>query len=95
MLLNLPLCNTTNKKMIPSCPIIPRLYGLPKTHKSNVPLKPIVNTIGSPTYLLAKFLASRLREIVGKIESCIKESTHFVTMIKNIKVEKNDISFEI
>jgi hypothetical protein len=35
----------------------PRLYGLPKIHKPGVPLRPIVSTIGSPTYRLAQHLA--------------------------------------
>ena len=34
----------------------PQLYGLPKIHKPEVPLRPIVSSIGSPTYNLAKFL---------------------------------------
>ena len=28
----------------------PRIYGLPKIHKPNVPLRPIVACIGSPSY---------------------------------------------
>ena len=31
----------------------PRLYGLPKIHKEDVPLRPIVSAIGSPTYNLS------------------------------------------
>jgi hypothetical protein len=38
----------------------PRLYGLPKIHKPGVPLRPIVNAIGSPTYRLAQHLAHLL-----------------------------------
>ena len=37
-----------------------RLYGLPKVHKSDVPLCPIVSFVSSPTYALSKFLASLL-----------------------------------
>ena len=29
----------------------PQLYGLPKTHKPAVPLRPIVSSIGSATYI--------------------------------------------
>ena len=35
----------------------PQMYGLPKVHKENIPMRPIVSTIGSPTYRLAKELA--------------------------------------
>lgn len=45
-----------NHKLIESFPLTPRIYGLPKIHKEGAPLRPIVNTIGGPTYLLAKYL---------------------------------------
>ncbi|KAJ7345867.1 hypothetical protein JRQ81_001817 [Phrynocephalus forsythii] len=38
----------------------PRLYGLQKIHKDSTPLKSIVSTFGSPTYELAKHLATLL-----------------------------------
>uniref|UniRef100_A0A1B0CA35 Putative reverse transcriptase n=1 Tax=Lutzomyia longipalpis TaxID=7200 RepID=A0A1B0CA35_LUTLO len=38
----------------------PRLYGLPKVHKDNVPLRPVVSFIGSPNYGMAKFVSSLL-----------------------------------
>jgi hypothetical protein len=42
------------KKLIPHASAPPWLYGLPKIHKKDVPLRPIVNCIASPTYALAK-----------------------------------------
>jgi hypothetical protein len=36
------------KQLRPQCSRPTRLYGLPKIHKPGVPLRPIVNTIGSP-----------------------------------------------
>lgn len=47
----------------------PKLYGLPKVHKPNVPLRPIVSQIDSPTYDLAKHVASVLQPLVGKTSS--------------------------
>ena len=44
-------------KLIESCPLTPKIYGLPKIHKEGAPLKPIINMIGGPTYLHAKYLA--------------------------------------
>jgi hypothetical protein len=35
----------------------PRLYGLPKIHNEGAPLRPIVSTIGAPTFRLAQYLA--------------------------------------
>ena len=33
-----------------------RFYGLPKIHKSDVPLRPIISACGTSTYKLSKFL---------------------------------------
>ena len=35
-----------------SVPQPPKLYGLPKLHKPNIPMRPIVSFCGSPTYQL-------------------------------------------
>lgn len=32
--------------------LLPRLYGLPKKHKSNCPVEPVVSQINSPTYFM-------------------------------------------
>ena len=38
-------------------PRIPRSYGLPKVHKTGMPIRPVVSTIGAPTYHVAMFLS--------------------------------------
>jgi len=62
------------EKLTPSCKTIPRIYGLPKMHKKGVPLRPIVNTIGSPTYELTKYVSKILRPLVGNTDSFINDS---------------------
>lgn len=69
------LSDEIKKKIIPKNGIMPRIYGLPKIHKEGIPLRPIVNTIGSPTYDLAKYLAKILKPLVGKTFSFIKDSS--------------------
>ena len=44
---------------------VPRLYDLPKVHKPDTPLRPIVSFISSPTCRLSKFHASLLKPVVG------------------------------
>ena len=84
-------------KLIESSPLTPRIYGLPKIHKERVPLRPIVNSIGGPTYLLAKFLALKLKPLVGRTESFVKDSASFINELKDIKLDPNDIlvSFDV
>lgn len=84
-------------KLIKSSPITPRIYGLPKIRKERVPLRPIVNTIGGLTYLLAKFLSLKLKPLVGCTESFVKEFASFIKELKYIKLDSEDIlvSFDV
>ena len=60
------LNNQTYKAMYPTCCVPPKLYGLPKIHKPDTPLKPITSSCGSVTYGVAKELAKILNSLVGK-----------------------------
>ncbi len=48
--------------------VCPNFYNLPEIHKSNVSVRPIVTSQGSPVYVLAKYLAEILKPVVGKSE---------------------------
>ena len=76
---------------------MPRIYGAPKIHKVGAPLWPIVNTIGAPTYELAKFVVGTLAPLVGKTSSFIKDSNHYVEFIKKSKLDPEDkiVNFDI
>jgi hypothetical protein len=56
-----------------------------------------VNTIGSPTYELAKHVAKILSPLVGHTNSFIKDSNDFIKIIKNEKIRTQDtlISFDV
>ena len=74
------------KHMYPTSEDPPKFYGLPKIHKPGTPLRPIVSSMGSITYFVAKYLAEILSPLVGKSNHHIKNSTHFVNKIKDIEV---------
>uniref|UniRef100_A0A3P9MND8 Uncharacterized protein n=1 Tax=Oryzias latipes TaxID=8090 RepID=A0A3P9MND8_ORYLA len=46
----------TYNHLIPTANIIPRIYGTPKIHKPGAPLRPIIDSMGSVTYNLSKFI---------------------------------------
>ena len=46
-----------------SVPRPPKLYGLPKLHKPQIPMRPIVSFCGSPTYELSKYLTTILEPL--------------------------------
>ena len=52
--------------MYPTGCVPPKFYGLPKIHKPDKPLRPIVSSCGSVTYGVAKELAKILKPLVGK-----------------------------
>ena len=67
-----------------------KFYGLPKVHKPNTPLRPIVSCIGSITYTCSKFLADILSPLVGKTQYHISNSQQFVELIKDQRVEEDE-----
>ena len=76
---------------------VPMLYGLPKVHKPDVPLRPIVSFMYSPTYELSKFLARLLAPLVGLTSSHVRNSKAFVEFMKSQILEKEEtlVSFDV
>ena len=85
------------KKIIPKNLVIPCIYGLSKIQKDGCPLRPIVNTISSPSYGLDRLLAHKLKPLVGHSKSFIKDSSHFIQNIKTMSLRESNImvSFDV
>ncbi|XP_076055184.1 uncharacterized protein LOC143033578 [Oratosquilla oratoria] len=77
--------------------MIPKFYGLPKVHKEDVPLRPIIAFRGSPIYKLARDLAKRLRPLVESSEWMFSNSADFVKRLRGINMEEDDcmVSFDV
>ena len=75
------LDQTTYEQIRPTGSNPARLYGLPKTHKDGVPLRPIVSCINSYTCELAKFLVGILKPLSSS-EFTVKDSFDFAAEIK-------------
>ena len=69
-----------------SNPLPARFYGLPKIHKPNHPLRPIVSFCGSPTYNLASFYNDVISNNIIPPISRVKNSFDFAEKIKNLQV---------
>ena len=61
--------------------IAPRVYGLPKIHKTGFPFRSIVSFINSPLYNLSKFIAVLLTPLVGANGFTVKNSYEFVEQL--------------
>ena len=82
--------------MFPSTIRTPQFYILPKTHKEfddNLPLgfpgRPIVSAYNSSTENISKYLDSILNPYVQCLSSYVKDTTDFISKVKNIKLEKD------
>ncbi|XP_037942439.1 uncharacterized protein LOC119675315 [Teleopsis dalmanni] len=82
------LCSTANA---------PRLYGLPKIHKSNVPLRPIADSTMVPCYKLSKYVGKEILKPLISSDYNIKNSSELLEKLKHIKLEDNEIliSFDV
>ena len=88
---------TTLASIRPTASRTPRLYGLPKIHKPDVPLRPIVSSINSPTYHLAKYVTQVIGPLAGQTTSFVKNSRHFVEKIKDEIIREDEVmvSFDV
>ena len=75
----------------------PRLYGLPKTHKTGTPLRPILSLVGSAEHNLAKFLNSILEPVTTRFSKfTIKDSFTFADKIRRTPAENTYmVSFDV
>ena len=73
------------------------MYGLPKVHKPNFPLRPIISAIGTHSYKLAKFLVPLLRPFSTNTFT-INDTFTFVKELRELKINTNDVimaSFDV
>ena len=75
----------------------PRFYGLPKIHKANYPMQPIVSACGTATYKLAKFLTKILQKYTGITHSFVKDSKGFSQYLRSVHIEQDEelVSFDV
>lgn len=90
------LDETTRKRMTRHNRVLPRIYALPKVHKTDTPLRPIVSYIDSPAEDIAKLLSSILKPAI-KDKYDVKNSAEVVEKIQDLTIEDNEelVSFDI
>jgi len=72
------------------------LYGLPKVHKTGTPLRPIVSSINTFNYNLAKFLVKIIEPLTTN-EYTTANTLEFVNEIKQLNIDDSTImaSFDV
>ena len=91
------LDNKTFYRLQPTKTKIPRMYGQPKIHKANYPLREIVDSTGSVAKEVDKYISKILQKYVGKTDYYIKNSAHFAETIKDLRVEEDEtlVSYDV
>lgn len=70
--------------------VAPRFYGLPKIHKPNSPLRPVVSFMKAPTYNFSKFL-SQILACVSEDRLNVRNSQQLIDKLRNVELEDDDI----
>ena len=73
------------------------LYGLPKVHKANTPLRPILSAIGTISYQISKYLVPTLRPISSS-PFVIPDTFSFVDDLRNLTLDNDNVfmaSFDV
>ncbi|XP_078384814.1 uncharacterized protein LOC144667294 [Oculina patagonica] len=75
----------------------PRIYGLPKIHKADIPLRPIVSCVNTFAYDLSAYLANILSPLTGNPDFTVNNSAHFVSTISSETILNNEVmvSFDV
>ena len=84
------ISRATAKSLTPSGSCIPKLYGLPKTHKEGVPLRPILSMVNTPTHRLAQWLAQLLQPVRDAVSVFnVQDSFDFVNCVRSIDISNS------
>jgi hypothetical protein len=74
-----------------------KAYGLPKIHKDDIPLRPIISACNTYSYRLSKLLARKLKHLRTN-SSIVTNTFKFVNELQNLKlnnIEVKMVSFDI
>ncbi|CAG7726619.1 unnamed protein product [Allacma fusca] len=86
-----------NNTPFPSNPKVPKMYCLPKIHKPNYPMRPIVANINSPSYNIAKKLLCNLQNLPFPETLQVKNNYELAEKLQGITINDTDrlISFDV
>ena len=85
-----PLATDELKLMLPITPTrTPHMYGSPKTHKIDIPMRPIVSSIDSLTRNIEKYLKTILQPLTKNSNFNLTNSYQALEIIKDAPVDQN------
>ena len=87
----------TYKKLYSTGASSPKYYGLPKVHKTGIPLRPIVSSVGSVSYETAKELSKILKPLVGNTPYSVRNTKDFIHSIQDLRLQDDEcmVSYDV
>jgi hypothetical protein len=84
-------------KLTVSNPQMPRIYGIPKIHKPDNKMRPIVSKINSPTHLISKWLLNEFGKLVKLEDFSIKNTPELIEKLKDKDLRRTDklVSYDV
>ena len=82
---------TKYRQLIQHYSKLPHIYGLPKIHKDDISLRPVVSNRGSACHPLSCFLVEIISPLTAKSSSYVKNSAHFVERISDAAIHSNQM----
>ena len=79
------------RRLKPNACLPPELYGHPEFHKLDVPLRPIMLSIGSPIYQLSKHITELITPLTGQTGSFVRISKHLVEMLRGVQLQPEEV----
>ena len=77
------------KKIRPTGSLRSRLFGLPKVHKKEAPLRPILYMVGSSQHALEKYLAAVIHPVLQLYSNnCLKDSFAFAKEMQDVQMHQ-------
>lgn len=64
------------------------MSGLPKSHKPEIPIIPVVDTTNSPAYQLSKYMNEIWNNLIDWINNKVKTSFDFKNFAKDVKIPR-------
>ena len=87
--------NITRKDISLNNTNLPRIYGLPKIHKDNFPLRPVASLMNTPTYNMSKTFANIFKVSLPSPKSQVKHFFIFKEVISKIKIPFDHIMISL
>ncbi|KAH8029050.1 hypothetical protein HPB51_022170 [Rhipicephalus microplus] len=67
------------------------LYRLPKIHKPNIAVRPILDYTCPPQCELSRYLHRIPRPLAKLTESFIKDSVHFIEQLRDVRLDDDEV----